>query len=248
MSIWKILEIEYENTWNSKVIGVIFLVLSASYIYSLKGSATILWTHTSLIYLSEFVRGYLASSIVLVIFVSYVFSKSVSKQISSGLIKTWLGFPIKRNHLLLAKFIFGYLLLISSEILPLLYSGYLYGFNIGLFIVLITMLLKILFYSSYTMFFSLIIRDPLVSFAGSLLSLYAIELAPSFLYNLGLEDIANIININNVVFGLYRVLNTKWWIKEFLEIKLWVTPLIYIGISIFLILLSLQIFKKMDLD
>ena len=248
MEILKIFRLEYDNTWNSKVIGIFFSILSAAYIYSLKRSATILMTDIYAIYLFEALRGYMASSIVLVVFVSYIFSKSISRQISSGLIKTWLGFPIKRKHLLISKFVLGYTLLLIGEIMPIIYSGFIYGFHMGILIVLFAIILKLFFYTSYSMFFCLMIRDVLASFAGSLLSLYVVESFPMFLHTLGFEDIANIVDINNIALGLYKVLNAKKWFDTFLETNLWLTMIIYLGVSILLLLSSIQIFRKMDLD
>jgi len=223
MEILKIFRLEYDNTWNSKIVGMFFSILSATYIYSLKRSATILMTDIYAIYLFEALQGYMASSIVLVVFVSYIFSKSISRQISSGLIKTWLGFPI-------------------------IYSGSIYGFHIGILIVSFAIILKLFFYTSYSMFFCLMIRDVLASFAGSLLSLYIVESFPIFLHTLGFEDIANVVDINNIALGLYKVLNAKKWFETFLETNLWLTLIIYLGVSILLLLLSIQIFRKMDLD
>lgn len=180
MKILKLTKLEYDVSWNNILIGLMFTILLVVYLYNFNASKAIFFKDNRRSYLGEIAMGYLASSFVTVTFVSYIFSKSFSSQISSGLIKTWLCFPLKRSEILISKFLTGLLILTLAEVTPIIYSCFLYGFSNFFLIVVFAIFLKIFFYSCVSLFVSLIIHDALVSFTSSFFPCILLKSPPLF--------------------------------------------------------------------
>jgi len=242
--------LEYTLTWRLLILGAVYAVMFAIYVASLRTTAGIFPVHESgIIYIQDAGSGYMNLSIFLVGFIGYVYSKSLAGQISSGLLKTILCYPIRRKQLLLAKLATNYLILMLAGLLPVFYSKLLYNVEAkALAVLLLAFALKLFFYSSVSIVISLLSREPLVSLVSSILILYAVEAAPSFLWSIHMEKAARIIGINYIVTALYKVIYSENGFGALADLDAVGTVIFYTTLTAIFTATAFFLFEKMDLD
>ena len=179
----------------------------------------------------------------LAVIAAYVYSRSVAVQLSSGLMKTLLAYPVRRGVLLLAKMLLGLILLLPAILLPQLYAWLLHGVNLPLLaVVTLTLALELLFSSTLTTLISLLVKDPASSLLLSLLALLAIAVAPGLLSRAGFEEAAKVLNPGSIL-HLYDAVAEGTIMGYALA-----TTALYSALTGLSIALSLLLFNRMDLD
>ncbi|MCD6563677.1 MAG: hypothetical protein J7K23_07195 [Thermoproteales archaeon] len=248
--ILDLLRLEYDLTWRYLTLGMVYALIFIAYTASLNVTTGILTLYGgSIVYLQDVASSYMYSFFLLIGLSSYIYSKSIASQISNGLIKTILCYPISRRRLLITKLVTNYLVFLPSGILPELYLQFLYGVDMKVFIALILVFaVKLLFSSTLAILFSVILREPLMSLIGSMLTLYTFEIAPGFLWSIHAEKIAKMLSLNYLIVVLYRALSSPNFLKTIMELDALATVLFSIVFPCIFFLSSLFLFEKMDLD
>jgi len=249
-----LLRLEYDLIWSLPFLGVVYVMMFAAFIAGhgdvTAGVTSNLQREGEAVYLYAGLGGsYYYSSVFLVVFTSYVYSKSLAGQISNGFIKTIMSYPIGRTRLLLAKLLSNYLFLLVAGLLPALYSQLLWNVRLEILGVLVTAYsVKLLFYSSLVALISLLAGEPMTSLVGSILILFALEAAPSFFWSIKIERAARIINAYTIATGLYEALRSRSWLEALVMSDALATIAVYTISPAVLIMACLYLFKRMDLD
>ena len=239
----QLLRLEYELTWRARLLGVAYAVIFATYVGGLRITASILPADGWELVLGDVTVGIGYPLAALAVIAAYVYSRSVAVQLSSGLMKTLLAYPVRRGVLLLAKMLLGLILLLPAILLPQLYSWLLHGVNLPLLaVVTLTLALELLFSSSLTTLISLLVKDPASSLLLSLLALLAIAVAPGLLSRAGFEEAAKVFNPGSILHLYDAVAEGKMMGYALATTALYST---LTGLSI---ALSLLLFNRMDLD
>jgi len=248
--IISILKFEFDLYWRPALIGIIFSVLFILHMYNLRSSSVLLEKHNvDRIYITEIIRSLYTESYILIPILSYIYAKSVSNPISTGLIKTILSYPITRKCILTIKLLLGYSVLFLAGIFPLIYSWIIYvaGYK-ALISVVMVYALKLLFFVSLAILISLTVNEALSSFIEVIFLLYLIENLPSLLIEFGLKELAKVVAIDGHIYFIYIALSSEDPLNILIKEKTLFSFLLYIVISMLLLYLSFIIFKKKDLD
>lgn len=91
-------------------------------------------------------------------------------------------------------------------------------------------------------------REPLLSFAGTLFSLYIVESITDFFRALRLWELANIVNLNRLALSFYGAFLSRAPLRVLIESGALYTLVLYISFSVICLILSLIVFRRMDLD